>query len=118
MLPSPDQIERLPIWAQKYIEDLERGKASAERRAERIEEERDTSGRLDPEKRICWEYLMEGEHPLPRFANIRVYTDRERHAYITCRWNESHKTLDINASETLVVYPYSSNAIEIKTQQR
>jgi hypothetical protein len=118
-----ERIQRLPAWAREHIEDLLRERKAAERRTQQLEEERSIQVSANNRKdndgpRVTWEYLMEGEHALPKYANVRFHIDRERGMYITLRWNERDQMIDVNGSYPLVINPVASNSVYITTKER
>lgn len=118
---TEDMIAKLPVWAQGYIDSLKHENTSLQNQLQRFEEERNVQlVGTDAPTRISWEYLMEGAHFLPSGANVRFCTgeDMRRGHYITLRWDDRDKVLDINGSNALIIYPRASNSILLKTEER
>ena len=112
------QLSKLPKWAREYLVDLELEVGRLTRRKEELEEERVTNLGAESNARMTWELLMEGEHGLPKYANVRFHISRERGSYITMRWNDSDGMIDINGSDPIVIQPIASNAIYMTTRER
>ena len=112
------QLSKLPKWAREYLVDLELEVGRLTRRKEELEEERVTNLGAERNARVTWEFLMEGEHGLPKYANVRFHISRERGMYVTMRWNESEQMIDINASDPIVIRPIASNSVLLTIRER
>ena len=117
-LSFEERLARLPVWARDHIADLQRDLDAVIRRKQELEEERVTNLGAENNARVTWELLMEGEHGLPRYANVRFHIDRDHGVHVTMRWNESEDAIDINASEPLVIRPIATNLIYLTTKGR
>lgn len=124
-LTYDEKLANLPVWARTHIADLKRDIERRDNQITRLEEERVVQVRsYDPAAkegpRVTWEYLMEGEHALPKYANVRFHInlDRGHSNYITLRWNETDGMIDVNGSEPLLVHPIASNSVYITTRAR
>ena len=118
--PTEDMIKKLPRWAQEHIKTLTREKENCERQIQRLETERITvSSDVKPLTRICWEYLMEGNHPLDSRVNVRFYVGNSLNPseYVTVRWRSEDSVVDVNSSNTLIIEPRASNSIYLRTRE-
>ena len=113
-----ERMANLPKWAREHIADLQRNLDATTRRKQELEEERVTNLGAENNARVTWELLMEGEHGLPKYANVRFHINRERGVYVTLRWNESENMIDINASDPIVIRPIATNAVYLTTRER
>lgn len=118
--PTMEQMVKLPVWARAYIGELELEVASLGRDKKQLLEEREFVFGIDPngESRITWEYLMEGAHSLPKYANVRFHTNLERDEYVTIRWNETEGAVDVNCNTTVRIEPRATNCFYIHTKGR
>ncbi len=118
---TDEMLDRLPVWARGHIDTLERKNVSLQNQLQRFEEERNVQlVGTDAPTRISWDYLMEGEHFLTSGANVRFYVGKElnRSQYITFRWDDRDKVLDVNSSNSLIIHPRASNSVYLTTEER
>lgn len=117
-LSFEERLAKLPVWAREHIADLNRDLDAQIRRKQELEQERVTNLGAENNARVTWELLMEGEHGLPKYSNVRFHINRERGTYVTMRWNESEQMIDINASDPVVIRPVATNCILLTTRER
>ncbi len=120
---TQEMIEKLPMWAKHHMKQLARERDSANNHVQRLEDERQTThgGGGEVKTRVSWEYMMEGAHPLPDQVHIRFHVgkgDIHPHQWITIRWREDDRVLDVSGSNGLIIYPRSANLVYITTEER
>jgi len=93
------RIERLPRWAQRYIDKLERDVASLKAERESVE-----AG----DTRVYWHTGLERKTHLPDYAKVTFHTDGGK---MECKLRDGK--LVVSGDLTLYIRPIGSNMVEV-----
>ncbi len=96
-----NDVTRLPRWAQDRIRIAEMRLREARAEIETLFVTKDTD--------TFWAEGIDPEKPLPKGGRVRFYLGTYQH--IDVRIEEGR--IDVNGSDTLVVYPLASNLVRI-----
>lgn len=107
--PTPDQLTRLPKWAQEYIETLERAVEDSQRVITELQQDEPTE--------IYWTTGIRDEKKyIPNNARIYIERGGEKHALLV-HWDRQRDMLNVAAEfNNLIVHPHSSNWIHVKSE--
>lgn len=125
MTPTPDQIQKLPKWAQEHLRDLSRQREEAVRTLNKLIDEQ-TPSKFSIEAHPCL-----GENPGPSFKTRYIQTDHIKVAHaevelhvlirdngdngsgrICLQWNDPRRTCG-----DIQMKPVSFQSIELQSKE-
>lgn len=107
MNPTPEQIAKLPKWAQDELKRLERIASVAQSENAVLRKETPPTG-------VSWQSMMEPESNLPECATVIFMLTKKWGVRCALRNDpKDEKYLDINGDGILSIQPRASNVIRI-----
>lgn len=121
---TKEQLAKLPIWAQRHFEMLERALEDAKNEVSTLRAALGEAPLEGASGLVTWSVLMD-DYLLPDRASVRFHEapkgEKGYHRYIEVGFsnhNQKERVLMIRGSEGIVIQPQASNVVVVRVRKQ